>query len=218
MKYPWYGNVREMKNITEQIAVVEESRTITRAILQNYLNYVPEETLPALATGGQNSPISDRELLLKALTMGQMINEMRGEINDLRNAVSHLAASIPGGMVNNANLGSSEHLMSVASNQRQFGEQSMANADPLQFAGAQPPMEIRRPQFSDNVIDRQWPSDEEFQPSVIIDDEPLSLEEREKFAIEKALKRHHGNRRLAAEELRISQRTLYRKLNEYGLQ
>ena len=79
-------------------------------------------------------------------------------------------------------------------------------------------MEIRRPQFSDNVIDRQWPSDEEFQPSVIIDDEPLSLEEREKFAIEKALKRHHGNRRLAAEELRISQRTLYRKLNEYGLQ
>ncbi|MCR4812095.1 MAG: sigma-54 dependent transcriptional regulator [Bacteroidales bacterium] len=218
MKYPWYGNVRELKNITEQIAVVEESRTITRAILQNYLNYVPEETLPALATGGQNSPISDRELLLKALTMGQMINEMRGEINDLRNAVSHLAASIPGGMVNNANLGSSEHLMSVASNQRQFGEQSMANADPLQFAGAQPPMEIRRPQFSDNVIDRQWPPDEEFQPSVIIDDEPLSLEEREKSAIEKALKRHHGNRRLAAEELRISQRTLYRKLNEYGLQ
>jgi len=93
MNYPWYGNIRELKNMTEQIAVVETERTITRAILQNYLNYVPEEKMPALVTPTMNSntTISDRELLLKALSMGQMISEMRNEINDLRNAVTQLA-------------------------------------------------------------------------------------------------------------------------------
>ena len=59
--------------------------------------------------------------------------------------------------------------------------------------------------------------DDEFQPSEIVEDESLALEDRERAAIELALKRHSGNRRKAAEELHISQRTLYRKLNEYGL-
>ena len=90
MHYPWYGNIRELKNVTEQIAVVETERTITRSILENYLSYVPEEKMPALvtATPGGNTLISDRELLLKALSMGQMISEMRNEINELRQAVT----------------------------------------------------------------------------------------------------------------------------------
>ena len=197
MKYPWYGNVRELKNITEQIAVVEESRTITRAILQNYLNYVPEETLPAMYAGQQANAISDRELLLKALTMGQMINEMRGEINDLRHAVNQLAASIPGG--NSAIL------------------QPIAPMGADQGAFRQHPDYSDYSDYSDIASHAGNPSEEDFQPSEIIDDEPLSLEEREKKAIVKALQRHSGNRRKAAEDLHISQRTLYRKLNEYGL-
>ena len=97
MHYPWYGNIRELKNVTEQIAVVETERTITRSILENYLSYVPEEKMPALvtATPGGNTLISDRELLLKALSMGQMISEMRNEINELRQAVTQLAQGIP---------------------------------------------------------------------------------------------------------------------------
>ena len=197
MKYPWYGNVRELKNITEQIAVIEESRTITRAILQNYLNYVPEETLPAMYSGQQASVISDRELLLKALSMGQMINEMRGEINDLRHAVSQLAATIPGG--NGAIL---QPIAPVGAEQGAFRQHS----DYSDYSD-----------YSDVATTSVNPSEEEFQPSEIIDDDPISLEDREKKAIEKALKRHSGNRRLAAESLGISQRTLYRKLNSYGM-
>ncbi|MBO4587541.1 MAG: sigma-54-dependent Fis family transcriptional regulator [Bacteroidales bacterium] len=202
MKYPWYGNVRELKNITEQIAVIEESRTITRAILQNYLNYVPEETLPAMYQGQQANLISDRELLLKALTMGQMINEMRSEINDLRNVVSQLAASIPS-----------------------VGQQPLTQSHNSAITQFQP-IDLSTPvgshpltQSHTNTITQfqPIPPEEEFQPSVIIDDDPISLEEREKKAIAQALQRHSGNRRLAAEELGISQRTLYRKLNSYGM-
>ena len=202
MKYPWYGNVRELKNITEQIAVIEESRTITRAILQNYLNYVPEETLPAMYQGQQANLISDRELLLKALTMGQMINEMRSEINDLRNVVSQLAASIPS-----------------------VGQQPLTQSQNSAITQFQP-IDLSTPvgshpltQSHNNTITpfQPLPPEEEFQPSVIIDDDPISLEEREKKAISQALQRHSGNRRLAAEELGISQRTLYRKLNSYGM-
>ncbi len=95
MNYPWYGNVRELKNITEQIAVVETARSITPDILQNYLSYIPAERMPALIpespAPAPTNQITDRELLLKALSMGQMINEMRGEINELRQMVSQLA-------------------------------------------------------------------------------------------------------------------------------
>jgi len=189
MKYPWYGNVRELKNITEQIAVVEQSRTITRTILQNYLNYVPDETLPAMYSGTQTNAISDRELLLKALSMGQMINEMRSELNDLRHVVSQLAAAIP-----------------AVDSIPQTENTSLSRPDNSTVM----------PDF--NIIDKPWSSDEGFEPSEIIEEEPLSLESREKAAIEKALRRHGGNRRLAAQDLHISQRTLYRKLNEYGLQ
>ena len=72
MDYPWYGNVRELKNITEQIAVVETERTVTPAMLQSYLRFVPAtERMPALLGEAQQGTggITDRELLLKALTM-----------------------------------------------------------------------------------------------------------------------------------------------------
>ena len=207
MKYPWYGNVRELKNITEQIAVIEESRTITRAILQNYLNYVPEETLPAMYAGQQAGMISDRELLLKALSMGQMINEMRSEINDLRHVVSQLAASIPG----SHGVSCVPQLQSIdtpaTGNYGGSGVAQLHNIDENSVSGN---FKIQNSKY--NI-----PSDEEFQPSEIIEDEPLALEDRERAAIEKALQRHGGNRRKAAEDLHISQRTLYRKLNEYGL-
>lgn len=220
MKYPWYGNVRELKNITEQIAVIEESRTITRAILQNYLNYVPEETLPAMYAGQRTGMISDRELLLKALSMGQMINEMRSEINDLRHVVSQLAASIPGnagqhmaisGQPTTVSGQQSAVIMSDNHSQKIF---NMPHVQPIASSngenGVPGNYKIQNPKY-------EIPSDEEFQPSEIIEDEPLALEDRERAAIEKALQRHSGNRRKAAEDLHISQRTLYRKLNEYGL-
>ena len=173
MNYPWYGNVRELKNITEQIAVVETERTITPDILQNYLAYIPAERMPALVPEAQTpaaaSQITDRELLLKALSMGQMINEMRGEINDLRQMVQQLAT----GNGNNYQLPNSNY------------------------------------QFR--------PQDEEFLTPEIIEDESVNLEDRERRAILRALDHNQGNRKQAAADLHISERTLYRKLKEYNI-
>lgn len=178
MNYPWYGNVRELKNITEQIAVVETARSITPDILQNYLTYIPAERMPAIipevGTPAPTNQITDRELLLKALSMGQMINEMRGEINDLRQMVSQLA----------------------------------------QQNGAQP-----TPYFSTSPALSRQPEDEgEFMTPEIIEDEAVSLEDRERRAIHRALEHNQGNRKLAAADLHISERTLYRKLKEYNIE
>lgn len=189
--YPWYGNVRELKNITEQISVVESERNISKTILESYLPYVPAEKLPALSlsAGGQSQVISDRELLLKALTMGQMITEMRNEINELRQVVTQLASGMP--------------------------VQPIQTAQPQtpQYASHQIPSHL--PHFAEPLRDGE--ESVEFQDGEVVDDEEsLALEEREKIAINKALQRHGGNRRLAAQDLHISERTLYRKLREYG--
>ena len=182
MDYPWYGNVRELKNITEQISVVETERTITSAILQNYLSYIPTERMPAVvgSTAPSGSAISDRELLLKALSMGQMISEMRQEINDLRQMVGRLAHGTP---------------MQVE--QTQVATPSYLPA---------------------NQLSPITPQEEEFLTPEIIEDESVALEDRERVAIARALERRHGNRKLAAADLHISERTLYRKLKEYSIE
>lgn len=172
MNYPWYGNVRELKNITEQIAVVETERSITPDILQNYLSYIPAERMPVVVPDTQTpaaaSQITDRELLLKALSMGQMINEMRGEINDLRQMVQKLTSG---------------------------------NNYPL------PPAHYPLPTHNE----------EEFLTPEIIEDEAVNLEDRERRAILRALEHSQGNRKQAAADLHISERTLYRKLKEYNI-
>ena len=183
MNYPWYGNVRELKNITEQIAVVETERSITPDILQNYLSYIPAERMPALVpeagTPMAANTITDRELLLKALSMGQMINELRGEINDLRQMVSQLAAA------NNHNNGNTQ---------------------------------LSTPNYPLPAAHYPLPTqEEEFLTPEIIEDEAVSLEDRERRAILRALEHNQGNRKQAAADLHISERTLYRKLKEYNI-
>ena len=180
MDYPWYGNVRELKNITEQIAVVETERTITPAILQNYLSYIPTERMPAVVEpnmqSGGGQAISDRELLLKALSMGQMISEMRQELNELRQMVVNGQWSVGNG-------------------------QLAVHGGQLAVGGGQHP----------------GAQEEEFLTPEIIEEDPVALEDREKSAIMRALEKAGGNRKIAASELHISERTLYRKIKEYGI-
>lgn len=198
MDYPWYGNVRELKNVTEQIAVVETERLITRDILMNYIRFVPDEKMPVLfqpETVSANS-ISDRELLLKALSMGQMINEMRTEINNLKQIITSLAHQgmpLHGGINHEASYIDSDKYYQLES-QSQMPHQ---------------PYTIRTSAPDEDV---------EFQDSEIVENEPVSLFEREKMAIERALERHRGRRRQAAADLGISERTLYRKIKEYGIE
>lgn len=184
MNYPWYGNVRELKNITEQIAVVETARSITPDILQNYLSYIPAERMPALIpespAPAPTNQITDRELLLKALSMGQMINEMRGEINELRQMVSQLAI--------------------------QGGERLKVKGETTDSLA---PFSSHLSPFTSH--------DEEFVTPEIIEEEALGLEDRERRAILRALEHNQGNRKQAAADLHISERTLYRKLKEYNI-
>lgn len=184
--YPWYGNIRELKNVTEQIAVVEPERTITKETLRRYLPDFPDERMPALYTGehySDPSHITDRELLLKALSMGQMITDMRQEINNLKQIITSIAhGKAPG-----------------------LEEAPYANPSPHPY--------LPTPQ-EDEV---------EFQPAeewveAEASDEGLDIAGRERQAILKALRRHKGHRKQAAQELGISERTLYRKIKEYDIE
>lgn len=196
MNYPWYGNIRELKNVTEQVAVVETERNIDRAILANYLNYVPDEKMPALFGGGSSTTaITDRELLLKALSMGQMINEMRNEINDLKHIVSQLASGIP----------VAPTASPIATGDYQLIEPSHTAVDGT--------LHVITP---DDAIPESEGDD--FQESEVVESEPLSLEDMEKKLIIQALARHKGRRTPAARELKISERTLYRKIKDYGIE
>ena len=184
MDYPWYGNVRELKNITRQIAVLETERNITPAILQNYITYVPSEKMPAVVSQpASGQQISDRELLLKALSMGQMINEMRQEITDLRKAVAQLAT----------------HNQQVSIGSYKIGEN-----------GGQDHSQLTPGEWKYN-------DEDDFVTPEVIEEQSVALDDRERQAIQTALQLHNGNRKLAAEELHISERTLYRKLKQYNL-
>ena len=127
--------------------------------------------------------ITDRELLLKALSMGQMISEMRQEINDLRQMVGRLA-----------------HGTQVQVEQAQVSAPSYLPA--TQMSAMQGQMANQ---------------EEEFLTPEIIEDESVALEDRERNAIIRALEQRHGSRKLAAADLHISERSLYRKLKEYNI-
>ncbi len=202
---PWYGNIRELKNLTEQIAVVEKERLITLPVLQNYLKYVSNEKMPAVVGGSEqkSEQITDRELLLKALTMGQMINEMRSEINDLRHAITQLAQGLP---LNTT----------LSHDARSYDTLSVMDTAAPKVIGYPIDADVKVPRAVDAAEENGVRHD--FKEAEVVEDAPLSLVDRERAAIIKALQYHNGKRNKAAEELGISERTLYRKLKHYGLE
>lgn len=200
--YPWYGNIRELKNMTEQIAVVEQERLITLPVLQNYLHHVSTERMPAVIGSGGNTDanaISDRELLLKALSMGQMINQMREEINGLRNAIAQLAQGLP--VKNEGKYTTKYEPLAVVDTPSSHIISYVDNG------------EKHHPDQGHNS------QTQDFNDVEVVEDEPtIPLNEHEKKAILKTLERNNGKRSKTAEELGISERTLYRKLKQYGLE
>ncbi len=196
INYPWYGNIRELKNITEQISIIEQDRLISKDTL---LSYIPEAhrsgNLPAIYQGAKKEdPLqpSEREILLKALNVNQMLLEMRGEINELK--------AIIGNLMRHGNISVSENL----TRHNSLPEVVLPSTNEANY-------NVISPKKRDEIH-------EEFEDPEMIEDEPLSLSEREKKAIIKALERNHGKRKSAAQELDISERTLYRKLKEYSLE
>ena len=179
----------QLKNITEQISIIETNREITAAILQTYLPAQNTQRLPALfGTRESKSFESEREILYSVLF------DMRQEVAELKKMVHNMMAERAG----------------------QVGQMGQVVATPVVTTTHQPsvPAIIHAVQ-QPSVCPKE--DDDDIQDTEEYVEETLSLDEVEKEMIRKALERHHGKRKSAAKDLNISERTLYRKIKEYEL-
>lgn len=195
LAYRWPGNIRQLKNITEQISVIEQERTISKEILLKYLPFEDANNLPAVIdesarSGGMDA--AEKEMLYKLLF------EMRNDITKLQQVVVEL-------MEGDHEFTSSEKNAIIQKFQTHdaTGTGVVAPLSRPDFTYSQPPKEDYY--YHDPIEEH------------IEVEESLSLEEREKELIIKALEKHNGKRKYAAKELGISERTLYRKIKEYDI-
>jgi transcriptional regulator with PAS, ATPase and Fis domain len=187
MNYYFPGNIRQLKNIAEQISVIETSRDITKDILINYLPiYNQNSGITALIkTSDNEKEFPERELLYKILF------EMKKDLTDVKKLVVDIIKGTA--LSNNENIPVLNRLFEEL-NDIEI-ENGIKVSQPLKYGHS-----------SVSINDRP-----------IEVEESLSLEEREKSLIKKALEKHRGKRKNAAKELGISERTLYRKINEYEI-
>lgn len=192
LNYFWPGNVRQLKNIAEQISIIEQAREITAGILAHYLPDFNNPRLPVLVKGGteEKSFSSEREILYKILF------DMKSDMNDLKNLVYDMMGS-EGNVSNLTESGSraARNLINDISTRRDLVKQEHQVA-----------FTVRDTKDKDLIQDTEE-----------VVEESLSLTQREKELILKALEKNGGKRKLAAAELGISERTLYRKIKEYDL-
>ncbi len=201
--YDWPGNIRQLKNITEQISIIETNRDITPDILRTYLPSQNVSPLPALfgnnrQSGGKGFE-NEREILY------QVLFDMRRDVTELKKLVHEImTGKVTTPMTHSDN--TPVHYLQSASNM--VTDTPIVERTPVSQVVASPtprvkevtPEEMRDVQETEEYIE-----------------ENLSLDEVEKEMIKKALERHHGKRKGAANDLKISERTLYRKIKEYGL-
>jgi len=189
LNYHWPGNVRQLKNITEQISIIEKERIIDAKTLQRYIPVQAESKLPALYHGVDEKTFSsEREILY------QILFDMKKDMNDLKKLVHDI--------LQNETMASHVH-DDNAQLIRKLYQSENGNYVPDQPA---PSRVTINPVVHENIYDT-----EEFV------EESLSLEDKEVEMIQKALDKHKGKRKYAARELGISERTLYRKIKEYNI-
>ncbi|MBK7184039.1 MAG: sigma-54-dependent Fis family transcriptional regulator [Bacteroidetes bacterium] len=191
--YYFQGNVRQLKNITEQISVIEKTRDINAETLVKYLPVNQTSQLPVLTnnTGGSNNDFSERDILYKVLF------DMKKDLTDLKKVVVDL--------IENDN----------QMNHDFHPENATIIKKLYQDVGTTPETTI---QLGYNTSTPTVMNANETTNSKIIEvEESLSLQEIEEDMIKKALTKHKGKRKNAAKELGISERTLYRKINEYNI-
>ncbi|WP_455761625.1 sigma-54 interaction domain-containing protein [Phocaeicola coprophilus] len=197
--YSWPGNIRQLKNITEQISIIETNRDITPEILRNYLPAQQSSRLPALlgvkSAGNGKSFESEREILY------QVLFDMRRDVTELKKLVHDIMAERGGTSV-------------VASHEPVHYIQEA----PVKLVHDAPVVMTSVPSVTPLSEPVVKPAEaQEVQDTEEYVEENLSLDDVEKEMIRKALERHHGKRKNAANDLKISERTLYRKIKEYGL-
>lgn len=187
--FRWPGNIRQLKNITEQISIIEQERFVDALTLKKYL---PQDNPMLPAVSGNHDAdgtfASEREILYKILF------DMKKDMNDLKRLVYDLMPKE----------GVTEHTQ-----------------EPSTSIVLRNLYERKEPDFSQQTVSTSSPrhtENEQIQDTEAIVEESFSIEEKEKELISKALEKNHGKRKLAALDLGISERTLYRKLKEYNLE
>ncbi len=197
MQYHWPGNIRQLKNITEQISIFETTREVTADILHSYLPKHNTTQLPITTMRGEQDSFlngNEREMLYK------VIFELRKELNDLKGVVHNLANNSEPQPLHTATL----------YNNPEAGVALQTTITPptLQLTGS-----------NSNPMPNHTTHHRDFAQAINdYEEEPTSLEEVERELIIKALERNNGKRKKTADELKISERTLYRKIKEYNLE
>jgi DNA-binding NtrC family response regulator len=188
MRYKWPGNIRQLKSITEQLSVLSAERTITPEILSRFIPQDQEST--QLAT--IHSTEGDHSFENEREILYKILFELRGNVNDMRREMGALKKQL-----NDVRSGS-------------VTPQTTAPLTTTQLAPITPLQPIQQePDLEDAVAEEYVEPEHEL--------ENLNLNDLSKNMLEKALERNNGNRKKAAQELGISDRTLYRRLKQYGL-
>lgn len=193
LKYKWPGNVRQLKNITEQMSVIAEKRVIDREEILRFIPQDTESTELALVDKGQGSHSyeSEREILYKILY------ELRGNVSDLRRDLNNVRKQLE----TYRELEETTHYRHLATE----GAQTLPATTQDAF----------RPDDKE-VEDAVAEEIQETRPQK--EEESLNLNDNQRQMVVRALERNNGNRKKAAQELGISDRTLYRRIKEYGLE
>lgn len=202
--YSWPGNIRELRNVTEQLSVLSEERIITPDILLRIAPNLANRNLPSLVRNSNDDGMSERDILYKLLF------EMKGDMNDLKSLVFELITR------NQLNVGD-------------FSKIRQLNFQQNPIEGHVPPNMSSHPAFQHNPQIIESEKKDSHQPYVLEHEGEeifqaaeevvysLSIEAMEKELIIKALKKYNGRRKEAAKELGLSERTLYRKIKQYDL-
>lgn len=195
LKYPWPGNIRELKNLIEQLSVLAEDKMIDAETLIRIAPHITRTNLPALTKGADT--MQEREILYKLLF------DMKGDLHDLKQLVFELIRGnnlrVPDTM--------SFRTFSQPVPEGEYSASERWNASTYPEILPNPAIQDRGPIILD---------DKKFDTTELVDDS-LALEDMEKEMIRKSLKRHGGRRKEAATELGISERTLYRKIKQYDI-
>ncbi len=195
MNFRWPGNIRQLKNIAEQISVLEQSNRIDAAMIRKYLPARAENNLPALysESKSEHSDVSERDIFYKVLI------DLKKDVSELRKVVF--------GMIENNELSKDFVEDNKATITRILSSDDISKSEPS-FTPA------RSTQSNDDdVYDHVVIEDRD----AVSENEVLSLEAKEEELIRKALLKNNGRRKKAAQELGISERTLYRKIKQYEI-
>lgn len=195
--YRWPGNVRQLKNITEQISIIEQERVINADILQKYLPYNEVGMLPVLVPQQNDSDhrsfANEREILY------QVLFDMKKDITDLKQVVKNL-------------------MEGTGANTSAYDKDTAAiHSSLIRHAESDVSLPIKLDTMSQKIKLEEHDRGD-IQEATEYEESALSISEVEKEMILKALERHQGKRKLAAADLGISERTLYRKIKEYKLE